>query len=97
MKIAHQIVLTDEYIAEAQRIAIAQNSVLRLMYQTWWIRWIPRFIFAGAAIAFWLLNSQLSALFLALMFGLSLSWPVSSGKKPCQSSKAKSAGAAAQS
>jgi hypothetical protein len=71
MKTTHKIVLTDEFIAEAQRIAIAQNTVLRLMYQTWWIRWIPRFIFAGAAIAFWILNSPLFALFLALMFGLS--------------------------
>ena len=75
MKTAHQIVLTDEYIVEAQRIAIAQNTVLRLMYQTWWIRWIPRFIFAGAAIVFWLLNSSFFALFLALMFGLSFLGP----------------------
>jgi hypothetical protein len=71
MKIAHQIVLTEEYIAEAQRLAIAQNTALRLMYQTWWFLWIPRFIFAGAATAYWLLNSPLFASFFVLMFGLS--------------------------
>jgi hypothetical protein len=32
MKTTHQIVLTDEYIEEAQRLAIAQNTALRLMY-----------------------------------------------------------------
>ncbi len=36
MKTTHQILLTDEYIAEAQRFAISQNTVLRLMHQTWW-------------------------------------------------------------
>jgi hypothetical protein len=71
MKTAHQIVLTEEYIAEAQRLAIAQNTALRLMYQTWWFLWIPRFIFAVAAIVFWFLNSSFFALFLVLMFGLS--------------------------
>lgn len=72
MKTTHEIVLTDEYIAEAQRIAIAQNTALRLMYQTWWFLWIPRFIMLGAAIVFWLLiKSYLFALFFALMVGLS--------------------------
>lgn len=72
MKTTHQIVLTDEYIAEAQRLAIAQNTTLRLMYQTWWFVWIPRFIFLGSAIVFWLLSyPYFIVLFFALMVGLS--------------------------
>ena len=72
MKTTHQIVLTDEYIADAQRLAIAQNTALRLMYQTWWFVWIPRFILLGAAIVFWLLNySDFIVLFFALMCAFS--------------------------
>jgi membrane protein implicated in regulation of membrane protease activity len=72
MKTTHQIVLTDEYIANAQRLAIAQNTALRLMYQTWWFVWIPRFISLGAGIVFWLLNySYFIVLFFGLMVALS--------------------------
>ena len=68
----HQIVMTDEYIAEALRMAIAQNTGLRLMHQTWWFLWIPRFCFLGAGIAFWLSSDSYSIpVFCALMFGLS--------------------------
>jgi hypothetical protein len=34
--------MTDEYIAEAQRLSIAQNKTLRFLYQTWWSWWLPR-------------------------------------------------------
>jgi hypothetical protein len=34
--------LTEEYIAEAQRLSIAQNKTLKFMYQTWWAWWLPR-------------------------------------------------------
>jgi hypothetical protein len=47
LKTTHQIVLTDEYIADAQRLSIAQNKALRLMYQMWWTWWIPRVALAG--------------------------------------------------
>jgi hypothetical protein len=33
MKTTHQIVSTDEYIAEAQRLAIAQNKALKFFYR----------------------------------------------------------------
>jgi hypothetical protein len=76
MKTTHQILLTDEYIAEAQRLAIAQNTVLRLMHQTWWFFWVQRLIFLGAAILFWSLgDSNFLLFFLALMFGLSFLSP----------------------
>jgi hypothetical protein len=42
VKTTHQIVLTDEYIAEAQRLSIAQNKTLKFLYQTWWSWWLPR-------------------------------------------------------
>jgi hypothetical protein len=72
MKTTHQIPLTDEYIAETQRLGIAQNTALRLTHQTWWVTWSARFILAGAAITFWLVtDSVLYALFLLLMLGLS--------------------------
>lgn len=47
MKTTHQIVLTDEYIAEAQRLSIAQNKTLKFMYQTWWVWWLPRVAMVG--------------------------------------------------
>ena len=34
MKTTHQCVLIDEYIVEAQRLAIAQNKTLKFLYQT---------------------------------------------------------------
>jgi hypothetical protein len=50
MKTTHQIVSTDEYIAEAQRLGIAQNKTLRFMYQTWWVLWVPRVVIVGFTI-----------------------------------------------
>jgi hypothetical protein len=48
--VVYQIVLNDEYIEEAQRLTIAQNRTLRLMYQTWWVWWLPRVLLAGALV-----------------------------------------------
>ncbi len=45
MRTTHQIVLTDEYIAEAQRLVVAQNTMLRLVHQTWWFFWVQRVFF----------------------------------------------------
>jgi hypothetical protein len=45
MKTLHRIVLIDEYIKDAQHLMIAQNTTLRLIYQTWWL---PRVAIAGA-------------------------------------------------
>jgi hypothetical protein len=53
MKTTHRIVLTDVYIAEAQRLSIAQNKTLKFMYQTWWAWWLPRAGMVGFII-FWL-------------------------------------------
>jgi hypothetical protein len=47
MKTVHQLLLSDEYIAESQRVQIAQNRTLRFFYQTWWVWWIPRIILVG--------------------------------------------------
>jgi hypothetical protein len=55
VKTTHQCVLTDEYVAEAQRLAIAQNKTLKFLYQTWWAWWLPRVVLAGILI-FSLLN-----------------------------------------
>jgi len=46
MQTVHQLLLTDEYAAEAQGIVIAENSTLRLLYKTAWIRWGSRILFA---------------------------------------------------
>src|SRR5271168_1932557 len=50
MKTTHQIVLNDEYIAESQHLAIAQNTTLRLMHQTWWLLWLARLILLAAGL-----------------------------------------------
>jgi hypothetical protein len=50
LKTRHQFVLTDEYIEDAQRLTIAQNKTLKLLYQTWWVWWLPRVVIAGVII-----------------------------------------------
>ncbi len=47
MKTVHQLLLTDAYAAEAQRVVIAENLALRLIYQAWWVRWTSRAIILG--------------------------------------------------
>jgi hypothetical protein len=42
LKTTHRIALTDDYIADAQRLSIAQNKTLKFVYQTWWSWWLPR-------------------------------------------------------
>jgi hypothetical protein len=49
-KTVHRIVVTDVYIAELQRLSIAQNKVFKFVYQTWWAWWLPRAIFAGVVV-----------------------------------------------
>lgn len=49
MKTVHQLLLTDAYVAEAQRIIIAENRILRLVHQTWWVRWSFRIMMVGGA------------------------------------------------
>jgi hypothetical protein len=48
--VMYRIVLTDEYLEEAQRLSLAQHTTLRLMYQTEWVWWLPRVIFAAALV-----------------------------------------------
>ena len=37
MNTTHQVTLTDDYLKVAQYMAIAQNTALRLAYQTSWV------------------------------------------------------------
>lgn len=55
MKTTHQIVLTEEYIAEVQRLTVAQNTALRLMYQSWWFLWIPRLVLSATGLVYYFL------------------------------------------
>ena len=71
MQTTHQIVLTDDYIAEAQRMAIAQNTLLRLLYQTWWARWVPRALIATFALYCFLNHLESSAALMAGFLALS--------------------------
>lgn len=59
MQTTHQILISDDYIAESQRLSIAQNRTLRLLYQTWWMRWVPRLGLLAMIIfcLFWSLTS----------------------------------------
>src|SRR6185312_10548990 len=72
MKTVHQLLLTDAYAAEAQRVVIAENLALRLIYQAWWVRWTSRAMLLGG-IAFCLAyglrsDAALFAGFLLLTF-----------------------------
>jgi hypothetical protein len=64
----HKLILTEEYIAEAQRLSIAQNKTLKLMYQTWWVQWVARAIMVG-----FIIYSILNRMdFAAILFGVFL-------------------------
>ena len=54
------MVLTEEYIAEAQRLFIAQHKTLKWMYQTWWVQWVARVVMGGFII-YSLLNHTLTS------------------------------------
>jgi hypothetical protein len=73
MKTTHRIVLTDEHIAETQRLSIAQNKTLKLMYQSWWARWLPRVALVGFIVYFAVIDFDWSSIgmfggFLVLSF-----------------------------
>jgi hypothetical protein len=68
VKTTHQIILTEEYIAEAQRFSIAQNMALKWMYQMWWVQWVARIIIVGFII-YSLMNHIVST---AALFGVFL-------------------------
>ncbi len=72
MKTTHRIILTEDYIAEAQRLSIAQNRTLKFMYQTRWVQWVARAGMVGFII-YSLMNhlestAALFGLFLAISF-----------------------------
>jgi hypothetical protein len=68
MRTTHTIILSDEYIAEAQRLSISQNKTLKWMYQSWWLQWLAR-AFMVAFIIYALMNHMES---LAVLFGVFL-------------------------
>ncbi|HVB56545.1 MAG TPA: hypothetical protein VNE63_08960, partial [Candidatus Acidoferrales bacterium] len=61
MKTIHKFVMTDEYIAEAQRLSIAQNKTLKFIYQTWWAWWLPRIVIFVLMIVLYLYNLESTA------------------------------------
>jgi hypothetical protein len=56
MKTTHRFVMTDDYIANAQRMAISQNKTLKFLYQTWWAWWLPRVVIVPSMIVLYLMN-----------------------------------------
>ena len=68
MKTTHHLVLGEEYIAEAQRLSIAQHETLKFMYQSWWVQWIARVVMVGFII-YSLLNHMyfVAAMFVAFL------------------------------
>jgi len=64
LKTIHKFVMTDEYIAEAQRLSIAQNKTLQFIYQTWWVWWLPRIAILVLMIVLYMNNLEsIAALF----------------------------------
>jgi hypothetical protein len=52
LKTTHRIFVDDAYIAETQRLALAQNKALKLMYQTLWGGWLPRLVLFVCGVSF---------------------------------------------
>jgi hypothetical protein len=72
----HKFVMTDEYIAEAQRLSIAQNKTLKFFYQTWWVWWLPRIVIVVMIIVLYLINmgSTIAILGVALVLSFTGEW-----------------------
>ena len=70
--VVYRIVLSDDYVKEAQRLILAQNRTLRLLYQTPWVWWFPRVTFAVMLIILLVVRLPYAALmsgaFLVLTF-----------------------------
>jgi hypothetical protein len=71
MKTTHQFVITDDYIAKAQRMAISQNKMLNFFYQTWWAWWLPRVVILPSMIVLYLLNLESTMTLLGVLLVLS--------------------------
>jgi len=71
MKTTHQFVMTDEYIANAQRMAISQNKMLKFLYQTWWAWWLPRVVIVSSMIFLYRINSGSTVALLGILLVVS--------------------------
>ena len=74
MRTMHRILVDDEYIRVAQHLSISQTRASRLIYQTWWVVWLPRILLLACAvtclfIAFLRPAAALCGALLALSFG----------------------------
>jgi hypothetical protein len=76
MKTTHRFVMTDEYIAKAQHRSIAQNKMLKFLYQTWWARWLPRVVIVALMMFLYMINlgSTVALLGIMLMFSFAAEW-----------------------
>ena len=76
LKTKHRFVITDAYIAEAQRLSIAQNKTLKLLYQTWWVWWLPRPVILGFVLYLLLNHAESSAALFGflLIFHVAAEW-----------------------
>jgi len=76
LKTTHQFVMTDEYIAKAQHVSIAQNKALKFLYQTWWARWLPRAVIVAMMIFLYLINlgSTVALLGVVLILSFAAEW-----------------------
>jgi hypothetical protein len=67
MKVAYSVPVTDEYLKDVQRLVLAQNTGLRLIYQTWWFMWPPRIVSAGFIV--WMCLSDAPSFSIVALFG----------------------------
>jgi hypothetical protein len=63
--------MTDEYIAAAQRLSIAQNKTLKFFYQTWWAWWLPRIVIVVMMIVLYLIGLGSTLVLLGIVLALS--------------------------
>jgi hypothetical protein len=63
--------MTDDYIANAQRMAISQNKTLKFFYQTWWAWWLPRVVIVPSMIVLYLMNLESTVALLGVILVVS--------------------------
>lgn len=74
MRTTHRILVNDEYISVSQRLLIAQNRGWRLIFQAWWVRWLPRVVLLAFVVTSFFVQilrpaAVLCGVLLALSFG----------------------------
>ena len=85
MTTTYRILVDEDYLKEAERLAVGNTPVLKLFYQNPWIQWPPRVILPLALVYFAVVNEWTAAAFAAILVALSILNPIISRRRAAKS------------